>query len=58
MFFPISSQKVGRLSARANLPLFSSRNQNECLEEVKKHEEEVRVFHETYDTIVAQDKVS
>lgn len=34
------------------------RNQNECLEEVKKHQEEVRVFHETYDTIVAQDKVS
>lgn len=33
-------------------------NQNECLEEVKKHQEEVRVFHETYDTIVAQDKVS
>lgn len=34
-----------------------SLKQNECLEEVTKHEEEVRVFHETYDAVVAEDKV-
>lgn len=27
-------------------------------EEVKKHEEEIELFHETYDSIVAEDKVS
>lgn len=55
--------------ARANLrrtpishPIFFffaifSPQQNECLEEVTKHEEEVRVFHETYDAVVAEDKV-
>lgn len=39
-------------------PFSIPHTQNECLEEVKKHREEVRVFHETYDMIVAQDKVS
>lgn len=38
------------------LPFFPPK-QNKCLEEVTKHEEEVRVFHETYDAVVAEDKV-
>lgn len=32
--------------------------QDEIGEEVKKHEEEIQLFHETYDNIVAEDKVS
>lgn len=33
-------------------------SQEKIVEELKKHEEEVELFQETYDSIVAEDKVS